>query len=50
MHAHLRCPNLWQNVITGLGEIAHICVVHVRRGAQVQQLWGVYLCQDMESG
>ena len=31
-HAHIRCPNLWQNVIIGLGAIAHICEMHVSRG------------------
>ena len=39
-HAHLQCPCLWQSVIAGMGEIARICVGHVRRGVAVRQVWG----------
>ena len=39
-HAHLPCPCLWQNVIAGMGDIARICVGHVRRGVAVRQVWG----------
>ena len=39
-HAHQRCPNLWHNVVQGMGGIARVCREHIKRGVQIHQMWG----------